>query len=119
MTKTIELTGSDLDNWTAKALGYIRLNCEREVVPAWGTPDGKWISNPIFQPSKQPERLIGLLSNEYIVNLERHSAKCWSCKFWYRPGNVVTTNIYGDDPVQVVCRALVFVEFGEEVSDDE
>lgn len=114
--KTSELTGAELDYWVAKAQGYVRLNDEVYLKPAWGYPDGSWLPDPMYTPTTNWQQ-CGELINDFGIALkplqDRMDCSWYAiCKYYpcYRNNGCI-----GLSAQEAICRSVVASVYGEEV----
>jgi hypothetical protein len=117
--KVSELTGAELDYWTARADGVPaqQLSIQQEQVKPWVSQDGLYCmrdgygENEVFSPSDTWEHGGPLLDKhkiviEWIDNETAMACPHYGFKWSYAP-----------TPLIAICRAVVRAKFGEEVEE--
>lgn len=120
--KVSELTGAQLDYWTARAEGFTVEDFTFQTVPC------KVIYNveelvgyiggfldPQYMPSKDWVQGGPLLSKLPRVRLQ-HNEDGWSVQ-WFPDNVAIPCYAYGSTELQAICRAVVRSVFGDEVKE--
>lgn len=122
IVKTRELSGRHLDYAVAKSLGYEIADFSRKTSPIYINVDKNHFF-VAFNPSENGEQ-CGCFIDKYGLNVEHESSLGITDEPGYyaislkdtRNSNVVFKNYqFGETPQIAICRAVVFIELGDEI----
>lgn len=124
--KTAELTGAQLDYWTAHADGISAENLEIRPIPRSGNCHCvRIVRMQMLGPDQSEARNVAAEALNYSHDWHRggplvdkfrpHNMPSLNGGWWAAAGR--SRFVHGSTPLEAICRAIVCSKFGEEVDE--